>query len=364
VKIGLISDGNLRGTTSSEKIREIVKEAVLADEYGYSCWGTSETHFVAPTASITAPDSIYGAVAAQTERIRIRYMALVITYNHPVQVAERLNTLDAITNGRAELCTARGNNIKVVEAFNVDPSSSRAMWDESMRIIGQAINHDRVNYDGTFWQLDDVEILPRPVQEDPAPALLVVSSGLESHKAAADMGIGVISFDNYLGWDAVDERIAMYKGNLPATDLVSDRPTELYSYYVASAHCAESRAQAILEAEERAFEFVDFALELYEPMRNKPTYEYMSQIKAVESYRRDLDKLMRLGPSIIVGDPDDVIVTLKELERRGTDEVILSIDGISHEKHLKAIELIGKHVLPEFHGADAAATATAGSVPA
>jgi alkanesulfonate monooxygenase SsuD/methylene tetrahydromethanopterin reductase-like flavin-dependent oxidoreductase (luciferase family) len=349
VNIGLISDGNLRGTDPASKIHEIVAEAVLADEYGFSCWGTSETHFVAPVASISAPDAIYGAVAARTERITIRYMALVITYNHPIQVAERLNTLDVLSNGRAELCTARGNNIKVVNAFNVDPSKSRPMWEESMEIIAQGITQETIDYDGEFWKLDDVPILPRPVQQDPAPALLVVSSGMESHRAAAEMGIGVISFDNYLGWDAVQERIDAYKGGIANAKPVSDRTTDIYSYYVASAHCADTRAQALLEAEERAFEFVDFALELYEPMRNKPSYEYMSQIKAVESYSRDLDKLMGLGPSIIAGDPDDVIVTLKELERRGVDEVILSVDGISHDKHMKAIELIGNHVLPEFH---------------
>ncbi|MEA2419981.1 MAG: hypothetical protein QOE60_2187 [Thermoleophilaceae bacterium] len=361
MKIGLISDGNLRGTNPADKIHELVHEAILAEEYGFSCWGTSETHFVAPYATITAPDAIYGAVAAKTEEIMIRWMALVITYNHPVQVAERLNTLDVLSNGRAELCTARGNNIKVVETFNVELEHSRPMWDESMKIIGKSLTSESVTYDGKYWQLDDVPILPRPVQ-DPPPALLVVSSGIESHIAAAELGIGVISFDNYLGWGAVEERIAAYKNNLPSKQPVAGEATEIFSYYVASAHCAETRAKALEEAAPRAFEFVDFVLDdLYAPLLGKTSYEYMEQIQAVQSYRRDLDKLMGLGPSIVAGDPDDVTASLKELEKRGVDEVILSIDGISHEKHMKAIELIGKHVLPEFHG-KAESRPTAGAV--
>jgi alkanesulfonate monooxygenase SsuD/methylene tetrahydromethanopterin reductase-like flavin-dependent oxidoreductase (luciferase family) len=350
MRIGLISDGNLRNAaTPAEKIHQILDEAGLAEEHGFYCWGTSETHFSGPYTSITAPDAIYGAVAERTSEIMIRWMAMVITYAHPVQVAERLMTLDSLSNGRAGLCTARGNNINTVKTFNVEFEHSRPMWEESMRIIGRALQDERVNYDGEYWQLDDIPILPRPVQ-DPPPELLVVSSGVPTHVAAAKLGVGVISSDNYLGWEALDERIAAYRDTFPLAEPVAGHPTECFSYYVASAHCAETRQQALDEISTRAFEFVDFLLdELYAPLMNKTSYEYMEQIQAVHSYRRDLDQLMTIGPSIVAGDPDDVTATLKELERRGVDEVILSIDGISHEKHMKAIELIGKHVLPEFH---------------
>jgi alkanesulfonate monooxygenase SsuD/methylene tetrahydromethanopterin reductase-like flavin-dependent oxidoreductase (luciferase family) len=352
MRIGLISDGNLRNAaTPADKIHQILDEALLAEEQGFDCWGTSETHFSGPYTSITAPDAIFGAVAERTSQIEIRWMAMVITYAHPVQVAERLMTLDAVTNGRAGLCTARGNNINTVKTFNVEFEHSRPMWEESMRIIGQALQHERIDYDGTYWQLDDIPILPRPVQ-DPPPDLLVVSSGTETHELAAKLGIGVISSDNYLGWDALDERIAAYRDNFGSAEPVSSHPTEMFSYYVASAHCAETRAQALDEISTRAFEFVDFLLDdLYAPLRTRPSYEYMEQIDAVEEYRRDLDKLMTIGPSIVAGDPDDVTAALKKLEERGVDEVILSIDGISHDKHLKAIELIGQHVLPEFQRA-------------
>jgi hypothetical protein len=57
---------------------------------------------------------------------------------------------------------------------------------------------------------------------------------------------------------------------------------------------------------------------------------------------------MEIGPSVVAGDPDDVIKVCKRLEAEGIDEVVFSIDGLAHEQHMETIRLVGKHVIPEM----------------
>lgn len=359
MRIGIISDGNLKGTTLERKYHEIVREAVLADELGFSCWGTAEVHFLAPGATVSAPDAIYGAVAAQTERIAIRYMALVVTHHHPITVAERLATLDILSEGRAELCSARGNNLAVMNAFGIDPATTRDRWQEAMEVIGRTLTDGTVSSDGEFWPFGEVDVVPTPIQK-PAPPLFVASSSPPSARAGARNGLGVLLFDNYFGWDYVDECIAAYRESIADAVPVGGRVTDHFSYFVPSAHCAETNRTARDEIRDRARAWIELVLDaLYKPLKSRKDYEYFAEMERVERHRHDLDALMGLGPTLMAGDPDYFIEAIKKLEARGVDEVILAFDGISHAHNLKAIELVGKHVLPEFQD-----TAVAAGTPA
>lgn len=350
MKIGLISDGNLKGTTLEHKYHEIVREAELADELGFSCWGTAEVHFLAPGATVSAPDAIYGAVAARTERILIRYMALVVTHHHPITVAERLSTLDILSNGRAELCSARGNNLAVMNAFGIEPASTRERWQEAMEVIGRTLTDGKVaNRDGKYWPFEEVDVVPTPIQK-PAPALYVASSSPPSASAGAKNGLGVLLFDNFFGWEYLDACIDAYRESIGDAAPVAGQVTDHFSYFVPTAHCAATTQAAHEEVRDRARAWIELVLDsLYKPLKSEKDYEYFEEMERVEKHRDDLDTLTRMGPTLMAGDPDDFVEAIKKLEARGVDEVILAFDGISHAHNLKAIELVGNHVLPEFH---------------
>jgi len=88
MKFGIVTDGGMDGPEKVnyiEKYRQIVDEAIAAEQAGFSLWGTSETHLFAPTTTVSAPDAIMGAVAAQTSVLHLRYMTLPVPYHHPVQ---------------------------------------------------------------------------------------------------------------------------------------------------------------------------------------------------------------------------------------------------------------------------------------
>ena len=93
----------------------------LAHSLGFDFCGTSEQHFFPSVATFSAPETFYAAIAARTSRIKLRHMSvLTLAFNHPVRVAERLATLDIISLGRVELCTAAAELTENV----------RRLWDQ------------------------------------------------------------------------------------------------------------------------------------------------------------------------------------------------------------------------------------------
>ena len=74
----------------------------------------------------------------------------------------------------------------------------------------------------------------------------------------------------------------------------------------------------------------------------------IGRIKEMSARRDDLEFMMEHTPSLILGTPERFVETIKRLESLGYDEVVLRIDGFGHEQNCRAIELVGKYVIPAF----------------
>jgi alkanesulfonate monooxygenase SsuD/methylene tetrahydromethanopterin reductase-like flavin-dependent oxidoreductase (luciferase family) len=351
MRIGLLQEGDFTGTTLHARYREMITEATLADDVGLSSWGTSEQHFSPTRFSVASPEVLYAAVAEHTSQITLRNMsAVLVAYNHPILVAERISTLDLISDGRAELCTARSNNLTTLETFGVPTHNTADQWAESLEVVIKAMTEDTLEHHGEFWDIKPCQVIPKPLQK-PHPAISVAATSTGSHHKAGKRGIGVISFDNYFGYDYLDECIRQYAVGLDEHG-IDDSVNNYFGVYVASAYCAESRQEAVEVAREATLAYFGFILELYRKLGQKPSYEYMQDIDALAEHQDDMEYMMAATPSIMVGTPDDFVEQLLDLERRGVDEVLLRVDGFGHEQHMKAIELLGREVLPLVNNGD------------
>ncbi|MEA2419171.1 MAG: hypothetical protein QOE60_1377 [Thermoleophilaceae bacterium] len=358
MQLALVQEGDMNGSASfKERYAEMIREAVAAEEAGFSCWGTSEQHFSAPRFAVSAPEVLYGAVAQHTERIKIRNMAaILLTYNHPILVAERTATVDLLSNGRAELATARSNNMYTLEAFGVPPESTREQWSESIDIIARAWQEDPFEYDGKFWKIPPRSLVPMPLQK-PHPPLSMIATGKDTPVIAAKKGIGMIAWDNYLGWDYVEAQVRSYKEQIAVAEPIGATVNDHVGYFVATAFCAETRKEAAERAREVTFDYVKAAVGLYRGMpENVPDYKYMRDMADdLEAHSEDMEYLQAHTPTVLVGTPDDFIVTLRRLEQLGVDEAVLRIDGFGHEHNMRSIRLLGEAVVPELDRARQAA---------
>ncbi|MDM8347170.1 LLM class flavin-dependent oxidoreductase [Pseudochrobactrum sp. sp1633] len=357
MKIGLLQEGEVMpGRTVASRYEEMIAEVARADKLGFSSWGTSEQHFSPPRFTVSAPEVLYAAIARETNNITLRIMcAVLLQWNHPILVAERLATLDIVSKGRAEIATARSNNLTTLEAFGVNPSQTRAQWEDGMKLLSKLFDEDFEGYDGDFWKIPARTIVPHCVQR-PHPAVSVAASSVDTHRMAGERGIGVLTFENYFGFDYLQECIDAYReGQSDAKPMFRGQNKNL-GLYVATAFCAETKEEACRVARDVALGYFKFILDLYIPLGKRASYEYLDdKMTRLLENENNLDFLLTETPSVLIGTPDDFRKRLKDLEARGVDEVLLRIDGVPHEDIMKSLDLIGREVIPHFSGAKVAA---------
>lgn len=347
MKVGILQEGEvLPGVSYAQRYQEMIAEVTLADKLGFSTWGTSEQHFSPPRFTVSAPEVLYAAVSQHTKRIKLRVMcSVLLKWNHPILVAERLATLHIVSNGRAEIGTARSNNLTTLEAFGVKPTETAEQWADSMQVLSKIFASDRLEYDGPVWKIPERTIVPS-FDKATHPLVSVAASSIRTHTSAGEGQFGVMCFENYFGFGYLQECIdAYHKAYATGTPLMP-RPNNYMGLYVATAFCAETRDEAARVARDIALGYFRFILDLYVPLSKKGSYEYLDRIQLLEANEGNLDFLMTETPSVMVGSPDDFIERLRKLETMGIDEVLLRIDGVPHEDIMKSIELIGTKVIP------------------
>lgn len=335
---------------SPARYAETITEARKAEEVGFDCIAISEQHFNTTDSAISAPETLLGTLAALTDDIRLRFASVVLLpFNHPIRVAERVATLDILSGGRIEVGTARSNNPDTLAAFGVDPKKTRAYWSESFDILKKALTESVLEHHGDEWDIPPTTIMPRPVQV-PCPPLHVSATSMETHRIAGQRGVGVMTGNSLPGgWDYLEEAMGVYaegRSEMPAGE---DLLTDSRGVLALVTHCAESAADARDEAGEHASSFVDVVAGWYERLAASSTdYSELGPLREVVDRRHDLQFLINRSPYLTIGTPEFFLERCQRLQNLGYEEFILRIDGINHEAHMQTIGLLGRHVIPEF----------------
>ena len=332
-----------------ERYPEMLKEAVFAEEMGFDSYGVSERHFLEGR-GVSSPEVFLAAVGALTTEIRLRFLSVVLlSFNHPVRVAEQIATLDVLTGGRIEASTARSQQPATMEGFGIDPGITREMWSESLELIIKALTQETFEHSGKYWEVPARSLSPRPIQK-PHPPLFASATSVETHQIAGDKGLPVISGNSLVGgWEGVEDSIALYRKCLEtAVPISSVNP--FFGAAMLVAHCAPTKEQALEEAKPRVLRFLASTIARRRALApSSPDYAYQSRgFDEIEQHQEDLDFLIDRSPYFSVGNPEFFIERFRRLEKMGVDEVIVEIEGLDHELHMQTIEMLGKYVLPEF----------------
>lgn len=352
IRFGLLQGAHCPpGTTPRQRYLEILDEAVCAEQAGFEFYSTAEQHFDPGngTTTIAASEAIQGAVAGRTSSIRLIWASAVLSIHHPLRVAETAATLDILTEGRFELGTARSNDLPTLRAFEVDPSTTRERWEESLEVIAEGLTEHEVEHDGKFWKIPKTTISPACVQ-DPHPPFWYASTSLDGHKVAGSRGLGVISGNSLPGgWDYVREASEVYHAALADADPIGGVVNDGMMGFCFAAHVAPTKEQAEREAETMIAAIIETVNRMFTRLAKQSTgYEYMKEIEAIYEKREDLDFIVNRAPYISVGTPDFMVERFKRMEEMGYDRVALRIDGMPHETCMRSIKAFGEQVLPAF----------------
>ncbi|MDP7588337.1 MAG: LLM class flavin-dependent oxidoreductase [SAR202 cluster bacterium] len=160
-----------------------------AEKLGVDSLWLAEYHFN-PGRVMASPITIFGNVAARTERIRLGTGVICLPLANPLRVAEEIATLDLVSGGRVEFGIGRGTFPNVHEGFNSPFEESRARFDESLEIILKAWTSETFSFSGEFYNFDDVTVTPKPYQQ-PHPPIWVGVTSVDSFAVTGRMGYDI-----------------------------------------------------------------------------------------------------------------------------------------------------------------------------
>jgi probable LLM family oxidoreductase len=165
IELGLDTFGDVTVTpegtalTQPEVIRNVVEEGVLADRLGLDFIGLGEHH--RDDFAISAPDVVLAAIAARTERIRLGSAVTVLSSDDPVRVFQRFATLDALSNGRAEVILGRGSFTESFPLFGYDLSQYEQLFEEKLDLFSDLLTEQPVTWSGeTRAPLENQRVYP------------------------------------------------------------------------------------------------------------------------------------------------------------------------------------------------------------
>lgn len=339
VEIGLTSfadnheihtqDGEFRAIPSDERIRNIVEEIKLADEVGLDIYGLGEHH--RPDYAVSSPATVLAAAATQTKNIKLSSAVTVLSSDDPIRVYQQFATLDALSNGRAEIMAGRGSFIESFPLFGYNLNDYEQLYDEKLELLMKINKNTIVNWEGSLTpNIDGRGVYPRAVQKE-LPIWLATGGTPESSLKAGSLGLPITYA--IIGGDPkrFSRNVAMYRAVAESNGYKAE------DLKVAS-HSWGYVAETDEQAQREYFPSAKAHHNIIAKERGWPPF-------TVEHFQREV------GPSgaMYVGSPETVAQKIIDtVEALGLNRFMLHlpVGSMPHEDVMNSIKLFGERVKP------------------
>jgi alkanesulfonate monooxygenase SsuD/methylene tetrahydromethanopterin reductase-like flavin-dependent oxidoreductase (luciferase family) len=350
--------------------REVVEQALLAEEMGFDVIWAVEHTALTQYAHMSAPETFLAYLAGATTRIRLGHGVICLPpkMNHPVKVAERCATLDILSGGRLEVGFGKGGTQQEAGTFGYDKADLPPMIEEAMRLVPRLWVEDLVEHHGRFIDLPPRPIHPKPLQ-DPHPALYMACTHEDSLLDAGRRGIGALVL-GFGGPEQVARKNEIYRrayADRDPAEQVGSRPTEHFAALCPALVLDDGQEARRLGIRGQRF-FMEsishWASDGKLPLPAPDTWaddvttttgDGTAVVDtAIGSERVTVDfsdpELAMLNPNHAYGTVDDCIGYVSRLVEAGADEILFlcQMGTVPQEPQLETIRKLGEHVLPYF----------------
>ncbi|MBM7636381.1 LLM class flavin-dependent oxidoreductase [Streptococcus saliviloxodontae] len=314
----------------AQRIRQLVAEIELADQVGLDVYAIGEHH--REDFAVSAPEIVLAAGAVNTKHIRLSSAVTILSSIDPVRVYQQYATIDALSNGRAEIMAGRGSFIESFPLFGYDLADYDELFNEKLDMLQAIKANTTLNWKGHLTQsVDHRPVYPRAVQED-FPIWVATGGNLDSTVRIAEQGLPIVYATIGGNPKHFAQLVAIYK-EIGSRHGYSDEQLKVAAH--SWGWIEEDKQSAI----ERYF---------------YPTKQTVDNIAKGRPHWREMTKeqyLQSVGPegAMMVGDPKAVAQKIIQLiEDLSLDRFMLHlpVGSMPHEDVLKAIELYGKEVAP------------------
>ena len=326
---GISLNGKIN-TNSSQVIEELLERIEHADKQRLHVFGIGEHHRKEFLDS--APSIILAAAAGRTKQIRLTSAVTVLSAADPVRVFQQYATLDLVSNGRAEIVAGRGSFIESFPLFGFNLEDYDELYAEKLELLIAIRENEIVNWSGKFRPaLNNQAIYPRPVQK-PLPIWVGVGGTPSSFVRAGTLGLPLM--------------IAIIGGETHRFKPLVD----LYKEAGRKAGHAPEKLQVGLHSLGYVGNTTEEAVDDYFPGYAE-TFTRIGKERGWAPITRASFNAQQ-GPlgALIVGGPEEVAEKIVRHSKAlgGISRLSFQMDnaGLSHEKLMQAIELIGTKVIP------------------
>ena len=209
------ADAQTHADRYTEMFELIALAEELAEELGFDVAWLAELHFGGAFSLLANPLMMVPVIAQRTKRIRIGTAVTLLPLQHPLSCAEQAATADVLSGGRLEFGVGRGSIPSQFHGFKIDVAENRARFDEALEIIRLAWTRERFSYHGTFWNVEEITVVPRPVQK-PHPPIRVAVHSAESFAHIGDKGLPIYSGTTTTPLPQLREYMALYRERFAA----------------------------------------------------------------------------------------------------------------------------------------------------
>jgi alkanesulfonate monooxygenase SsuD/methylene tetrahydromethanopterin reductase-like flavin-dependent oxidoreductase (luciferase family) len=364
-------------TSELELIQNALEQVELADKLGFDVVWEVEHHFLEEYSHSSAPEIFLAACSQRTKDIRLGHGIIQTApgYNHPARTAERVATLDLVSNGRVEFGSGESSSEAELGGFRIDPVDKRDAWLEGLQVALRCMTETPfTGHDGKFVSMPPRNVVPKPVQK-PHPPLWVACSRRDTILLAAQHGIGSLTFA-FIDPEEARHWVADYEKELASACVPVGQAVNANIACVTQMMCAPTEDEALARGLEGG-NFFGYSLGHYyvfgdhEPGKTDVWAEYIER-RAEHGYSPEIEAAVqqeRLGAKVAAGDttglrgatgtPEQIREYLSRFEEAGVDQVIFVMQAGNnrHEHICEALELFGKEVMPEFKERDEAQVA-------
>jgi alkanesulfonate monooxygenase SsuD/methylene tetrahydromethanopterin reductase-like flavin-dependent oxidoreductase (luciferase family) len=333
VKLGLnLSNQYLRDESMAQRIDEVVEQVNLMRELNYDLFTVGQHHLAAP---FQQPDSValIARLAANAGTMRVGIAVFLLPLHNPVDIAEQVATLDAISHGRMIFGVGLGYRPEECAAYGISMQERVPRFLESLEVIKLLWSQDDVEFHGRFYSLPRGKSTIRTVQQPHPPIWMAANQPVAVRRCGALGHTWVMN--PHVTTDVLKTQLMVYREALQANGhaMPADLPL------LREAWIADSRERAWTEAAPYL-------------ARKYAVYSDWGQDRAVpadQTFDHPLEELAR--DRFIVGTPDDLVREARRYaDELGVTTLVLRVQwpGMPREQVLEQIRLIGERVLPRL----------------
>ena len=322
-------------------------QAVAAEHAGFSYFWLTEQHFFAEIGHSACPEMFLAALSQRTTTIRLGFAVILMPCHNPFMVAERVATLDVLSNGRCEFGAGRGTAAYVVEGLGFDANAdhAREVGREALEAVVQMLANEQFpGYRGQYFHLPARQVVPRPVQR-PHPPLWFAASNLDTFARAGAAGVGVLGVTRYTHAE-VRPHVAAYRGAIRTASPIGCFVNNHVGVFAVGRVHDDNRVGRAVGCAAARFYYGDNDAAL-----NHVRFGSSEGVARIKSRMAALgDDAMLDAGMAIGGNADSVCRQVERWAEIGIDQMIFmfQIGRTTHEQVMRSIEIVGEQVIPRF----------------